>query len=282
MRFFNMFGSDRVGALWEYQAESFLWHVRPTESDVVICEERDTDRKTVLYTAIDRESGAVLWHKPLNDGSWWTGIETVHDGILFLHGFASPDMPHHRGIRAFDLRTGAGLWSKLELRYVAVSGRTLFAAELTETGERVLAYDVRSGERVPDDVAELPTELADEAAGEYLFPSPLATLLQHQPAAASLVRARCAGLNLVEESSALVLGAHVVAAYHERLAPEPEPWYRTTMMVLDSHQGKLQYQRVLDGPVRRVSPEPFFAHRSMVFGIERRSILFAVQLAQPL
>ena len=86
---------------------------------MIVGEEREIESRTVSFFCVELSGGRSLWKEKEYGEQWWTGIETVYRDTLLLHGYASPDMPEHRGITAVDIATGELLWRNDEVTCAA-------------------------------------------------------------------------------------------------------------------------------------------------------------------
>jgi len=283
VRFFNIFGADRVGPAWEYHSDGILWHVRSTNVGVVLCEERDHAQKSVTFAALAHSSGKVLWKKKFDGRLWWTGIEAIHDDILFLHGYQNPELPYHQGITAVDLLSGACLWERAEIRFEGVLGDAVVGMTQLDGGERVESLKLRTGEPIHIDELEIGSrrDATEPEDPEFLLPVSIEELGEERPSVASLVRARCVGLKIEGDLQVRVEGNHVAFGYHELVSSAAQPMFRTTLMVLDSMHGTMNYQCILDAATPRLVPALFFIHRQMMFAIQERSTLLAITMETP-
>lgn len=105
-----MFRSDRLKPEWTYSADGMLWRLFCAEGGRIVGESRDQERKTASFFCLEEISGLPLWRNLQLEEAWWVGIEAVMGDMLILHTYAKPDMPQHRGIRAFDVASGTPRW----------------------------------------------------------------------------------------------------------------------------------------------------------------------------
>jgi hypothetical protein len=128
MGFFSGVRGRKLKIAWTYGSEREIWHLLPTARRVLICEERDVRARIVTFSGIDRKSGRVLWGGRSFVDPWWTGLEGVDDGVFYLHGYAVPDMPWHKGITAVNILEGTRRWEQPGLVFEGLSERGLIAS----------------------------------------------------------------------------------------------------------------------------------------------------------
>ncbi len=286
MRLFDLFGKDRIQPAWEYRAKGWLWYIRPTNAGTIVGEERDPDRKEATFFCINSDTGQVLWQNESFGDRWWTGVEAVHRDMLFLHGFAAPDMPQHRGITAVDLFTGKQLWARPDLRFAGAADDRLLAAEGPPAAERLVFVSRATG------TTEAPVETAaasgftDESALLEEMPSfsvPLETAAAADPSLEPVVRAWLAETRIAGPIGVLVVGSRLVLSYHEHVnfPDQQEPLYNNILLIVDRTTGKDLYSMVLDNGLRNLVPESFFVQHQRLYCIRDRRVLVAVPLEVP-
>src|SRR5215510_2177296 len=108
----------RLTPAWKFDSGGTIWRIHPTDSENIIGEVRDLERKKTTFFCIDRYSGEVRWEKRSFVDDWWVGVETVRNGKVFLHGYVVPDLPGHKSIIAVDITTGNKVWENEDLTFV--------------------------------------------------------------------------------------------------------------------------------------------------------------------
>ncbi len=145
MIFRSIFRSDRLNPEWTYTADGVLWRLLCAKGARIVGECRDQERKTASFFCIDENTGLPLWENLKLEEAWWVGIEAVLGDTLILHSYAKPDMPQHRGIRAFDVANGLPLWRNDESTFWFGATNRLYAYR--DLFERRVGYelDLKSG-----------------------------------------------------------------------------------------------------------------------------------------
>ena len=201
---------------WTYSAGSYIWRVLPTPEGLFIGEERDPAARKASFFCLDAADGRVLWHHiPLGDG-WWTGFAAAAQGVLLLHGYASPDLPQHLKIFAVDVRTGTPLWSNGSVTFTGVHGNEVHAA--TPSGEPVV-LDLKSGNPMPAHASSPEMDGPDES---LQFPSPV-DLGEAVPGVKDLLDGEPFG-----PAELLAAEGYLVVSYCLRTEAGPKPRSRRT------------------------------------------------------
>jgi hypothetical protein len=266
------FVKDRCRPAWTYSSRGVLWHLQTGSPRFLVGEDRVLETKDVSYFCLDRQTGTPRWERFVPPGGWWSGIETVVGEIVVLHGFASPDMPFHRGLTAVHLASGSVVWSQPSHRLLRV-----------ESGVLVVVKDGPEGaivERLAVD-----TETVPGGAGPASEPSAILPriFVETEIEEAGLLAAiRAAIPESVSPSSVFIArsGEHCVLAYGEQLARDREdkPAVRLSVVVLGGPRRSRLFSDVMSETAGAMTPEPFFLQQQILYFVKERSTLVAVPL----
>jgi hypothetical protein len=249
---------------WTYSAGSFIWRVLPTPEGLFIGEERDPAARQASFFCLDAANGKVLWHHiPLGDG-WWTGFAAVAQGVLLLHGYASPDLPQHLKIFAVDVRTGTPLWSDGSVTFTGVHGNEVHAA--TPSGVPVV-LDLKSGNPMPAPRSAPAMDGPDES---LQFPSPV-DLGEAVPGAKDLLEGEPSG-----PAELLAAQGYLVVSYC--LRAEAGSSFTQNLAVIDPRKPKVVFSDRLLANTAVPVPDTCFARDGMLYYIQERRHLVGVRL----
>jgi hypothetical protein len=256
---------------WTYSAGSYIWRVLPTPEGLFIGEERDPAARKASFFCLDSADGNVLWKdQSLGDG-WWTGFAASSQGVLLLHGYATPDLPQHLKIFAVDVRTGTPLWSNVSVTFAGVRGNEVHAA--TPLGEPVV-LDLKSGNPL-----SVPASLPNmDAPDESLqFPAPV-DLGEADPDMKDLL-----GEEPFGPAELLAVGGYLVVAYCLRAEAGSDASFTQNLAVIDPRRRKIVFSDRLLASTAVPVPDTCFARDEMLYYIQERRHLVGVRLpAQPL
>jgi hypothetical protein len=279
----RLFGRKALSVAWQYDVTGILWRVLPDGEGGVIGEARDTETKSATYFRVLLGSGAPAWKDVEVPGGWWTGIECVAGRVLFLHGFASPDLPGHRGIIAVDLRDGALLWSDDRSVFVAVAGGRVYGVRENANRRDLVDYDALTGvvggvvPAVEERMSEIIARSEQGAPPEVALPEPVRPgvgefeFLRGLPAGA---------LQSAGSLEALRMEGVTIAAHHEPAPADPRgrQGIRRVLSVFGDERKSPQFREILDDHLTVPVPDAFLVvGRTLLFVKNRRS-LCAVRL----
>lgn len=154
-----------------------IWRIIPTNSGKLIIEERESEQKQVYFHCIELTSGKKILQDFQLDDKFWVGIESVKDDYIYFHKFAKPDMPKHKGIFAFDIKTKKIFWENSNLTFQFMFRDKMYAYVEEFGGKKFFALNLQNG-TVEDELGDNPlliNELRDQSIADnipagYLFP----------------------------------------------------------------------------------------------------------------
>ena len=275
-----IFRRRKLEPSWEYNAEGIIWRLHPAAGGLILGEERNIGSRTATFFCVD--PSGTLWNRKNFGEQWWTGIETVHRGVLFLYGFATPDLPGRKGITAVDCTTGEILWNNKELTFVAPGVETIYSSRDAIDGPIVAEIDHRTGSPVREvgrgsDAArqvprsgdgiedtEYPQVLLDDDA------SPLSTLVRKLSATA----ATGCPVEFGEQ------GPYLVVVYHREKGSErgEPPAFIRELEVVDRATETPVMRSTLDRELPAPAYNSFLVHDGVLYFVRERKTLVAVPL----
>jgi hypothetical protein len=277
----RLFRRDRLSITWRHDVAGVLWRLVPDHDACLIGEVRDPEAKSVSLFRIDSATGALRWTDVHPPGGWWSGIECVTPGALLLHGFASPDLPGHRGLTALDIRSGATLWSDEELVFVAAADAVAYGLRGRPDRRMLVGRMIMTGVAVSEDPADdarllgLTRRWQGEAVPRCALPVP-APPGEVGPAPGATA-GREAGVAASEE---LRMGRVLITAQHVREAgaPQGSPSFTRVLTVSGPDAATPLFREVLDEHLTVTVPEAFLAVGRMLLFVRERRTLCGVRL----
>ena len=140
----------KLKKIYRFDNKRQIWRIIPTTNGKLIIEEREPDKKQAYFHCIAIESGKKFLKDFQLDDKFWVGIESVRDDIIFFHKFAKPDMPKHRGIFAFDIRSKNVIWENSELIFQFLLKEKLYAFREKFQGRSYVSINPLTGEIIEE------------------------------------------------------------------------------------------------------------------------------------
>jgi hypothetical protein len=154
-----------------------IWRIIPTNEGKLIIEERELEKKQTYFHCLSLDSGKKLLSNFQLEDKFWVGIETIKDDIIFFHKFAKPDMPKHRGIFAFNIKSKEMIWQNPEFIFLFSLDDKIYIYKEKFEGRNYHSINASDGEIIEDlkDNHELINQLRNESSDKvnnknYLFP----------------------------------------------------------------------------------------------------------------
>ena len=286
MNLFSFLRSDTIEPEWTYAAIGIFWRLIFTASGRIIGESRDQEKKTASFFCLDAGSGKILWENLRLEEGWWVGMEGAQEDVLLLHGFASPDMPEHRGLRAYDVETGALLWRNDDLTYWFGAETRLFTYR--DFFEKRAGYelDLRSGEVKATHDASLEElhKIRREMAGTEFVPDlTLPEILDEESAEAStlaFLKGVTKGKDVVGKIEFIRQKDFVALSYHLRSegAKSQSPEFENHLSVFRFSDGRRIFSDIAAHNLRAQIPDSFFLHKGSLFFVKDQKTLTALRL----
>ncbi len=271
----------KIKPTWRYTPGGILWRVFPSHAEVLVGEERDINRKEAVFFCVVKRTGELQWEKRSFGEKWWIGIESIGRDVVYLHRFAQPDMPGHRGIIAVDLRTGRELWREDDLTLERTFATGVTATRMTLNGREQISLDARTGDRIAATVNGDSIDMQPLAEARIDFPEnadgPLAGYPELMPFQDAIPHSgvRAGPLEFLQ------VGSQVVMAYHElvRPAPDADTIFRHFLTVGDSASAAILFRDTVASGAAGIVPDAFFVQDGMLFYVKERKSLIALTLS---
>ncbi len=259
---------------WTFAPGGAIWRVHPAVSGRIIGEERDLKKRTVTFFALEFPSGTVLWKRLGAQEQWWTGIDRVEGDLLFVHGFASPDLPVHQGITVVDIPLGKVLWSNSAWTLEGVNGDQLIVRGDHRSGQGTLVVHSRNGDILSDTTMHDPVSPAGRPWWEDVaFPDAVSVeQLSTHPAGAVVLKRwdpdRISGTaELLDQPPFLFVSA---AIRRKRLRGDS---LDHALLVADQRTGKIVHDATLAHHARGPVMESFFVQEGILVYVKEGTML---------
>ncbi|MCW8811531.1 MAG: DUF4905 domain-containing protein [Ignavibacteriaceae bacterium] len=140
----------KLKKIYHFDNKRQIWRIIPNDNGQLIIEEREPEKKQAYFHCLTLEAGKKLLKDFQLDDKFWVGIESVRDDIIFFHKFAKPDMPKHRGIFAFDIRSQNIIWENPELIFQFLLKEKLYAFKEKFQGRSYYSINPLNGEIIEE------------------------------------------------------------------------------------------------------------------------------------
>ena len=285
MNISSLFQKKQLTPAWSYTTAGVLWRLLFSETNFIVGEDRDTEKKQVSFFCLNATNGDVLWKDISFAEPWWIGIDGIVHDKVFLHGFKKPDMPEHGRIIAADLGTGRELWHNNDYAFLFATTDRVFAYR--DFFEKRLYYEldassgvfIREHQEPPADMAEL--KKASHGRSDFLFPEALVDANADYPLLFPKIEKYCSSANLRGSVEYVQSNGRIAFSYHSVCGSDPEntkELLKNCLCVIDESNGKQVFAEVLNSLTPAVVPDSFFVDGSTLFYIKEKKTVVALPL----
>jgi hypothetical protein len=280
MGVFSLFGAGRIKPRWVFTAGGVVWRILFSDTGIIVGEDRDEEARSLNFFFLDESSGKILRDGEKYGGGWWSGIEAIDGTTVYIHGYASPDIPIHKGIIAVDIFSGNILWENPDVRFLWARNGTVVACR--EYFERSVFYrldPVRGTVLEETNDRKTLSDLSGSGFDEsrYRFPE---TLRFGEDERSKIIREHVRPEELVGSVEYIEHDDVILFNYyeHNKRSSQSRVVLDNQFKIVSKANEKLIFSEVLDTEAAYPVPDAFFFHNGMLFYIKNRSILTAIQL----
>lgn len=280
MQFFS--SRKKIKPIWSFNANGLIWKLLASSDGYIVGEDRQKDAKTVTFFCIDLALGNVLWKDKKFDESWWVGLEAVHKNVVFIHEYATPDMPGHKKIYALDVPTGNPLWENEDNQYIFSVGENVYTVREKFESRAFTELHFRTGSVVRELDAQTVNALRDASPQpEEPFNFPV-MLDPGKPESFQIVK-------ILESNSYLMAdipyietmerNETVIIGLYKNISPTPdEVSMEQHLMIMDRADERMVFHELLNQGAKMPVPDAFFGKDNFVYFIREKHILTAITL----
>ncbi len=280
MGLWDFFRKRSLSVDWEFTTRGVIWTLFPHEDRLLVGEERNLAAKEVSFFCLDRMTGSPLWKDVTLDEKWWIGIEAAYGDTVFLHEYASPDMPEHKKIIAINTRNGSPRWIDDQLSFIDAHDGFVYGRKNLFEDDKVYQLNITDGGlvRIIDATRDpLPpvTEPASRVRPEY--PSHAQSAEEFPSRWKLIVRRLTTGREGLSGYEYIEHANHLLMSWYERPARPGDPTMRLLFRIADA-TGTVRYADTVGENAAAVIPDTFFLVGNRIFYIKERTHLRSINL----
>jgi len=128
-----------------------IWQIRFDEKTGWLgIEARAADILQNAFYVIDSRSGDFMLSDYKPKAGWWSGLEDIYNGSLYLHLGNNQQFGRHEGILALNAGTGEMRWERPAYSFYGLTAHYLLAKELNQENPNLIGLDYLTGSIVSD------------------------------------------------------------------------------------------------------------------------------------
>lgn len=259
-----------------------IWRIIPSNDGKLIIEEREPGKKQVFFSCIGLDSGKKIFKDFQPENNFWMGIETVRDDIIFFHKFAKPDMPKHRGIFAFDIRSKNFIWENAEVIFNFILDDKLYAFREKFEGRDYYSLNPFNGEIIEnlgenyDLINNLRNKSAvDEDNKGYLFPEYFEDDSGIDSKAGELIMSLREHFVISGKVEYILKNGLLLMSFHEVTSGGS---FNNLFKAVDLSTGKYILEETLNKGIRLFMSDSFFIKNNLLFVLFGKSKLVVYEI----
>ena len=240
------------GAIWRLEIDSL--------GNIVFAEVRNSEEKTVSFSAIDLTTGQLNFNQLTLPERWLAGIETAYNGVLLLHGYESASSPVHKGIIAIDAVSGHTLWTNYTYAFdhLSVNGPVLYNSQVQP--KRLMIADEKNGSLLRKYEPVVDAEPANFILSPQILP---VAFLQSM---GLKIAPYGNSFHYLEYNNFRIISLHTFEA--EKL--------RQHLFII--HNEDVVYEDIMNSDIQKIQPEAFILHKNCLIYIKNKHELKALNL----
>lgn len=273
----------KIVKLYSYKSPQQIWRILISESDKLIVETRDLNTKEVFFNCFYLENGESVFSNLQLDEKRWIGIENIYKEIIFFHYFPKPDMPHHKGIIAFDIASQKVLWFNNELSFLCVLDDKVYGFKQGFEERLFFSLDYLNGETVEDFGSDYKTinVLRNQAESkknwsEYIYPKNFSEN-EEEKKIIETIKTRTQNLNLEGSIEYNTYNNLLFFNYHTKIPVEK---FENKFLSVDLTSGKTILEEVLNANAQNLFTDSFFVYKKFLFLLKGKNEVIIYKLNQ--
>jgi hypothetical protein len=283
MRWLSGWMRKKLEPAWEFKSKGLLWRLVPSSSGFFVGEDRDVDAKTTSFFCLDQKSGVVLWRDVQFNEHWWIGIEEIHKDILFLHEYATPDLPEHKKIYAVSLATGTTMWSNDAVKFLFAYGEYLYTSKDSYDERIFFEVGIHTGTVARELDAEYVRGLADIAAAKKIeqieFPFPFDAEKMTDSQIKKGIEQATSGARNVRQIEYLSKDQILAVGYYDDVSTKPtEQLLEQHLVIVEEEKSHVLLNDILATRATMAIPDSFFGAGEYLYYIKDKKSLKAIRL----
>lgn len=247
-----------------------IWRLIPTDSDKIIIEEREKNKKEVFFNCLNIKTGEIIFNNLQLLDKFWTGIEIVYKDIIFFHNYLKPGLPIHTGIIAFNIESKKIVWKTDDYNYLYIKDDKVYTYKSKFEGREFSILDYRTGKLLEDlgsDPKNINIIRAEESKNpeEIIFPKQIN--LSFNYSFTNIINELKTEKTLADLLNYIELDNLLFINFHEVLSTGN---YRNKIRIIEIDSKKVILEEILDRETKLLLPESFFIINRLVLLIKEK------------
>jgi hypothetical protein len=146
--------SNSLAFNFSHVFDAVVWNIKVAgESNIMIIEVRDHERRVVRFSALDYQRGEFLWKDKTMDESWWITLSGASADIAIFTIYADTNNPDKKAIAAYSISDAKVVWWHNDFSFGSISKKYV-VGNAQKFGNRELILDLHTGNAYEGDRTE--------------------------------------------------------------------------------------------------------------------------------
>ncbi|MDP3150070.1 MAG: DUF4905 domain-containing protein [Ignavibacteria bacterium] len=269
-----MIGKKKFKRYLKHNNKKQIWRILISETDKLVLEERDPKTREVFFSCYDLSTKTKIFSNFQFEEKAWIGIEAVENDIIIFHFYRKPDMPHHKGFFAYDLKQKKILWQNETLTYFFSDNEKIIAFQQQFEGRFYVEIDLLTGDIISnlgEEYAQV-NLLKEEAHAkksytDYLFPEVFNPL--NEDPQFDCIRNAISDFSFSGQVEYIKKGDFLYFTFHEK----KDEIFIQHFYIWDTANNLLFFSDVLNKNIPNYAVDSFFVYKKFLFLIKEKQIV---------
>lgn len=260
-----------------YSNKKQIWRLLISDTNKLLVEERDTEKKEAYFNLIDIASGKTLWKGFQLDEKFWIGVEAIYKEVIVFHKYGKPDMPSHKEIMVYNLADHSFIWKTDEYEFLFIHDDKIFCRIKGFEKHKFVTLDYLTGNLIDDfgddfikvNEFKYSSDTEDKFAG-YLYAEDLTITDGLTDKSKEIINSRIANFEVAGKTEVLKTDGLLMFNFHHNNKTNT---LTNRFYAYDEIKEKEIMDEVLMSSTNAVVPDSFFVKDNFLFILKEKTSL---------
>lgn len=257
---------------FSFNSKKQIWRILIPESNKLILETRDMHSKEVYFQCFELSNGRKVFSDFQFDEKSWIGIETIHDDILYLHKYAKPDMPIHKGIIAFDVNAKKVLWTNEDLSFLFAYEKKVYCSKqgfderdfyILDSATGNLFDELKNDYHLIDSIRE--KSEAERNRDDYLYPE---IFIPEDEEEKKIIDKTCKDIDTYGDLEFISFEGILMFNVHKK---KKNSTFDNCFFAVNKYSGKIIFDEILNAGTASLYTDSFFIYKNFLFLLKEKN-----------
>lgn len=263
-----------------YKSKNQVWRLLVSDTDKLVIELRDVNKKEVFFSCYDLEKGKKIFEDFQMEEKYWIGIETLYKDMIIFHKYDKPDMPGHKQIIGFDISTKTVKWIESDHSFLFVHKDKIYCYKQNFESRNFYSLNYLTG-LIEEDLGEdfekinyLRTE-ANSIYGENFLFTEKWEAEKSDPSIGSAISEAISNLEIVGDVEYTSSGNLLLFSFHTKIFSGN---LLNKFIAYDLSRQKIVLNEILNSSTNAFIPDSFFLYKNYLLLLKEKNGLIVYKL----